>query len=487
MILRRIGYVICALMVIIGAVSLVFAARLKVLPSKFLVIAAVGIIAVAVLFAALQRWRIPGIITKALSLILIVIMIIGCAYMNYTRGKVKDMTGIATKVDNIQVYVLKEDPAQNVLDAKDYSFGILRELDRKNTDEVVSEISTETGQAVNTVEQEDVFALASALFAGDVKAIVINSAYEGFFEDSEEFADFSNRVRSIAFRDIQTKVEKKAENDQYLKDDNTFTIYVSGVDTRGGLSGNSNSDVNILVTVNKDTHQIFLLTTPRDFYLPLSISGGALDKLTHAGGHGVDVSKDTLADFYEVNVEDYLKINFIGFEKLVDTLGGITVCSDYSFSEVLEESAAIDIQEGWNELNGSQALTFARTRHTIEGGDRARGKNQMQVIEAVLDKLLSPSILSNYAQLLEDISDCMLTSMTYDEITDLIREQLDSNASWDIQKYSVDGYDSWGSCWSAGGQELYVMEPNMDTVNKAKEYLRKMYNDEKITVVQDTE
>ena len=81
----------------------------------------------------------------------------------------------------------------------------------------------------------------------------------------------------------------------------------------------------------------------------------------------------------------------------------------------------------------------------------------------------------------------MLTSMTYDEITDLIREQLDSNASWDIQKYSVDGYDSWGSCWSAGGQELYVMEPNMDTVNKAKEYLRKMYNDEKITVVQDTE
>ena len=484
-ILKLSGYVITAIMMIVGIVAIVFVAKLKLLPMKYLVIGGVALLAVGVLFIALQNWRISGLITKALALIAIVVMVIGCAYVRYTQSKVSDMTGIATKIDNIQVYVLKDDPAQTIMDAKDYEFGILRELDRKNTDTFMGDLTSEVGQELKVTEQEDVYLLASALYNGQVKAIIMNSAYEGFFKDTVGYEDFSDRVKSIATKDIKTDVEKAEENKDYLHGENTFTIYVSGVDTRGSLNSNSNSDVNILITINRTTHQILLLTTPRDFYVPLSISGGVPDKLTHAGGHGIDVSKDTLAMLYEVNVEHYVKINFIGFEKIINTLGGISVWSDYAFSEVLEESEAIDIHEGWNDLNGSQALTFARTRHGLEGGDRARGKNQLIVIEAVFDKLISPSILSNYTQLLDDISDCMVTSMSYDDIAELVREQLDSGAKWDIQKYSVNGFDASGPTWSAGSQELYVMEPDMETVNTAKELLRKMYNDEMISVPEE--
>ncbi len=484
--LKLVGYIFCGLMFLVGLITLYFVMRLKMVPGKYVLAAAIGLLAVTVLFIALQHWRMSGIVTKALSLILIVVMLLGCAYLRYTRSKVDDMTGVATQVDNIQVYVLKDDPAQNVVDAKDYNFGILTTLDRENTNQVVADIIGEVGSSITTTEKEDVFSLVDSLYNGEVKVIILNSAYEGYFASAEGYEDFPDRVRSIAIHDIKKEVEETTENEEYLKsNDNVFTIYISGVDSRSSVNANSNSDVNILMTVNKDTHQILLITTPRDFYVPLSISNGAKDKLTHAGGHGIDVSKDTLAMLYEVNVDDYLRINFAGFEKIVNSLGGITVWSDYAFYEETEESGSVTVQQGWNTFDGRQALVFARTRHAFADGDRQRGKNQLLVIEAIMDKALSPDVLKNYTTLLDAISDCMVTSMSYDEIADLVREQLNNGGGWDIQKYSVNGFDSSNTTWSTGGQYLYVMEPDYDTVNQAKEYLQKMYNGEVIDIPEE--
>jgi LCP family protein required for cell wall assembly len=162
-------------------------------------------------------------------------------------------------------------------------------------------------------------------------------------------------------------------------------VYISGMDTWGHISVASRSDVNILAAVNPQTKQILLVSTPRDYYVPLSISGGAKDKLTHAGIYGIDVSEDTMEMLYDVDIDYYFKLNFSGFEGLIDAMGGITVWSDYDFTVDPIKHYVV----GENQLTGLEALAFARERHAFAGGDRQRGTNQMNVIQSVIDKMCS--------------------------------------------------------------------------------------------------
>ena len=269
--------------------------------------------------------------------------------------------------------------------------------------------------------------------------------------------------------------------EEYLySGDRVFTVYISGIDTSGSPNVTSRSDVNILLTANLDTRQILMISTPRDYYVPLSISGGIRDKLTHAGIYGIDVSKDTLGMLYGVQVDDYVKINFTGFKEIIDELGGVNVYSEYAFTE-----GNYHFQQGYNELNGTEALVFARCRYAFATGDRQRGKNQMAVIEAVINKMVSSDILYSYTDVLDAISDSMVTSMTYDEISELVKFQLNDMQGWDIVSYSVNGYDSSNTTYSTGNQMLYVMVPNEETVNQAKEYLAQMYAGEKIVIEEE--
>jgi anionic cell wall polymer biosynthesis LytR-Cps2A-Psr (LCP) family protein len=115
------------------------------------------------------------------------------------------------------------------------------------------------------------------------------------------------------------------------KNENVFTVYISGIDTGGSVSKRSRSDVNIVATINMETGQILLVSTPRDYFVPLSISNGKLDKLTHAGIYGVDVSKATIGMLYDTEIDYYFKVNFDGFKEIIDALGGITVNSQFNF------------------------------------------------------------------------------------------------------------------------------------------------------------
>lgn len=148
--------------------------------------------------------------------------------------------------------------------------------------------------------------------------------------------------------------ETKDPYDQY-KDylyggDDVFTLYVSGIDTNGSPMVNRNSDVNILITFNTKTRQILMINTPRDFYVPLSISNGVKDKLTHAGCYGIQVSVDTLQMLYGIKIDDYLKINFTGFVNVIDQLGGVNVYSEYDlhqWTDIHIRKATICLMADW--------------------------------------------------------------------------------------------------------------------------------------------
>ncbi len=253
-----------------------------------------------------------------------------------------------------------------------------------------------------------------------------------------------------------------------------FIVYLSGVDTRGELTENARSDVNILAVINPETKRVALINTPRDYYVDLA-GTDSKDKLTHAGLYGVETSMETLANLYGIDVDHYIRINFAGFMSLVDALGGIDVYSDYTFTSVGSPGYydPTDFTEGWNHLDGAAALAFARERHAFATGDVQRGINQMKVIEAMLDKVKSPAILTSYSKLMGSLSDCFVTSLSSGQISALVRMQLSDFASWSVESYSVTGTDSSStSCYSARGQSLYVMKPDESSVAAAKELIR---------------
>ena len=249
-----------------------------------------------------------------------------------------------------------------------------------------------------------------------------------------------------------------------------FVVYLSGVDNRGELTENARSDVNILAVVNPVTKQAALINTPRDYYVDLA-GTESKDKLTHAGLYGVETSMATLGNLYGVDVDHYIRINFAGFISIIDAIGGVDVYSDQAFTSVGSPGYydPTTFAEGWNHLDGKSALAFARERHAFKTGDIQRGINQMKVIDAMANKLKSPTLLMSFSKLMDAAADCFVTSFSQEQISALVRMQLGDLASWDIQSCTVTGSGAKSSkCYSAKGQSLYVMKPDENSVNEAK-------------------
>ena len=252
-----------------------------------------------------------------------------------------------------------------------------------------------------------------------------------------------------------------------------FVLYLSGVDNRGELTEKARSDVNILAVVNPTTKRVALINTPRDYYVDLA-GTDSKDKLTHAGLYGVETSMATLGNLYGIQVDHYIRIDFSGFISIIDAVGGVDVYSDQAFTSVGSPGYydPTTFAEGWNHLDGKSALAFARERHAFASGDIQRGINQMKVIDAMANKLKSPTVLMSFSKLMDAVSDCFVTSLSQEQISALVRMQLGDLANWDIESCSVTGSSGKSSqCYSAKGQSLYVMKPDESSVSKAKELI----------------
>ena len=303
--------------------------------------------------------------------------------------------------------------------------------------------------------------------------MILNEGFIGMITETEGYEEFESQIREVAYYEWTTQIaqpEEPAEEITPINEDGIFTVYISGIDTFGAVSTRSRSDVNIMAVVNTNTRQVLLISTPRDYYVPLSISGGVRDKLTHAGIYGVDVSKDTLAMLYGIDIDYYFRVNFSGFEKLIDSLGGVTVQSDYTF-----DAGGYHYEKGANHLNAEEALAFARERYSFAEGDRQRGRNQMAVITGVINRMLSPAVLNDFSGLMEGLEEAFESDIPYDGLAGLVRMQLSDGGAWNIVTYSVDGTGKRASTYSMSSS-VYVMEPDQDTVDHAKELISQVEN-----------
>ena len=436
------------LILAVGLIAVIWNSGL--VPTKYLVAIIVVLLVLFGVTFGLQYVKnkayIAGIV---ISIILSILQVIGIVYMMKADKLMADVGGANYKTDNMVVVVKKDNSASNLMDASMYRFGTQTAVDQENTQTMIDNINTTLGREVKVEQYGTVQELANALLEGRVDAAVYNQALDGLITDSIE--DYSDQVRVLYQYGIETELEQETADVG-----EPFNVYISGIDVDGPIATNSRSDVNIIMTVNPNTKKILLTTTPRDYYVTIpDISGEQRDKLTHAGIYGVDASMRTLEQLYGINISYYARVNFTSLVKIVDTLGGVDVDSDFEFT-----AQGYQFKKGMNHLDGKQALAFSRERYSFEDGDNQRGKDQEKVLIAILNKAMSPAILTNASALIADVSDSVQTNMTQDEMAKFIKMQLDDGASWSIESQAATGTGDTQACYSSGDQPLYVMWPD---------------------------
>lgn len=464
-------FVSTGLLLIAEAALMILLSATQLIPSVYLVLGGIlSLVFCAVVFAlTIQPKRGKVIGGAVLAGILIVVSLVADYYVGRTLSAVRAVANAEVERATVTFYTLEDNSAQTLEDLAEGSFGILAQLDRTNTDATLQQVEQQHQLTLTTVEYANLTQLADALLNGEVDAIVLNEAYLPLYEDTPGYEDFASRLRQLSTQVVEHVVETQPETDN---SDPIVNILISGSDTRNStIDSRGRSDVNILVSMNTQTHEILLLSTPRDYFVPLDVGvDNAYDKLTHAGIYGMDVLMGTLENLYGVQIDYYFRINFTGFVDVIDALGGIQVYSDYTF-----DARGAHFEQGWNTVNGEEALKFARERYAFKEGDRQRGDNQMEVIKGVLNKAMNPSVLASYPAILDSIQDCIDTSVPYDVLAALVRQQLSDNAQWTVESFSVNGSDAHSTTYSMN-QELYVMIPDESTVEEAKTKLAAIGN-----------
>ena len=341
-------------------------------------------------------------------------------------------------------------------------------VDKNNIDTLMSALKKDKKVDVKVDDVASYQEAYDNLKSGKSKAMVLSGSYASLLESVD--SNYASNLKKI----YTYKIKKKNNNSAKQVDSKVFNIYISGIDTYGSISTVSRSDVNIIMTVNMNTHKILLTTTPRDAYVKIP-GGGAdqYDKLTHAGIYGVETSEKTLENLYGIKIDYYARINFTSFLKLIDQLGGVTVHNDQAFTSL---HGKFDFPVGDIQMNSEQALGFVRERYSLDGGDNDRGKNQEKVISAIVNKLASLKSVSNFTSIVNNLQDSVQTNMSLDTINALANTQLDSGSKFTVTSQAVTGTGSTGqlTSYAMPNSSLYMMKLDDSSVESASQAIKNL-------------
>ncbi len=489
-------WLIFAILLIILEIAAVAAAGMQIvwlnmIPTRYLLIAAGAVlllVIITIIFllikgnsVALRRVR--QIIGSILSVIIIASSISGAVFVGKINHTVSSITMETTTSNVVGVYVMKSNAAQSIVDIKDYKFAITPQFDYENTTLALGDINKVLSTSVATIAYDNVTDMVDALFKEEVDAIILNEAYSHILAEQEKYFMFADDTRIVyeykVLEERPQKEDTKKDNKEKSLAEEPFIAYVSGSDTLTSTLQTSRSDVNILAVVNPTTKQILLLNTPRDTYVGTTKSKNLeKDKLTHCGLYGIDCSISTLEKFYDIEVDCYAQINFTGFKTLIDDIGGVTVYCEKAFTS----ADGFKYKKGENTLNGEYALSFVRERDAFGDGDHQRGRDQMKVIIAILEKARnSTALLENYSDILDDLSGMFVTDMSSSDMSALVKMQLDDMAEWNIKTYGLIGEGKSKTTYSVPNQKAYVMIPDEDSIDFARELIQMVYDGEEIT------
>lgn len=406
-----------------------------------------------------------------LSVLLILFLGIGCFYLFTTYTVFHNMSDEDKQYESYYVVALKHGDYKKLSDIEGKTVFTYESNSSayKDAQEILKKEADVTYEEVSGYMKLQTTLIDGKNNEHDRIIFLSSSNYDMICEYAKEFEDHTRIIHQITV-DIQNK--DLAKRVGITKE--PFNVYISGIDTYGGIGKVSRSDVNMIMSVNPQTKEILLTSIPRDAYVTLH-SYGKLDKLTHSGIYGIDETVSTVEDWLDLDINYYIRVNFTSLQDIVDAIGGIDVTSPQAFKSSVSEYS---YTEGINHLGGEAALFFARERKSFSDGDQERIKNQQRVLSAILEKVTGSSvILTKYTQLLNAVGDEIQTNLTQKDISALVRMQLSDLGNWTIDTISITGKGTYDATYSMGSRKLYVLVPDDASVEEAQGRIEEILKD----------
>ncbi|MBE6114830.1 MAG: hypothetical protein E7191_07075 [Erysipelotrichaceae bacterium] len=444
---------------------------LQMIPQLWLILGAIILVALFLLNCILALLKIPSILQYIRCLVILAISVV-MFYGTYTVQSVDRELEQVMKLPSeyheyVSIITLRENAIYSSTDLKNKRVGYQSTIDTEHMDLALEYLEDQT--TIQKTKYRDYNTAVADLMAHKVDAIIVSESYRPLIQES--YSNFDQVTAKIDAYEIQREVTDIAKSIDVTK--NSFTVFISGIDTLGKATLNSQSDVNMLVTVNPLSQTISMMTIPRDSYLPNACLAYENDKLTNTGAFGIDCTVRTIENAFGVDINYYAKVSFSSIIDAVNALGGLEVNVPYSFCE--RKANRVDIiyvYEGKQVLNGEQALALARNRKNASGGDVGRGKNQQMLVNAAIRQFASSDILKVTEDLLEVVNSTVQTNMTKKEIYAFINSFASDLGNWTINNYSAGGEIGWGECASMPGVELSIVNLK-DEEMKAIKYMIK--------------
>lgn len=473
-VLRGIGIVLSILLVVASFYLLYQLIRINVLPTKLLFLITIMFVLLDTIFALLLCYYTRAIVSKIICVVITLVLIFGSCmggyYISKTGSLLTNITNVTKHAKNtVSVVVKQSSDIKNKSQLNGLSVGTLRTIGTQGSSKALKELSKD-GIVMNQSEYDSLSAMLESFYNGEVDSIIINESSRSQILDMESYADFDNNTRVVYQTSYKVENTDKANAVSDITS-KPFNVLISGSDTRGGFDENGRSDVIMVATINPKTSTILLTSVPRDFYVTTACDAadgcmqGALDKITHTGIHGTNTTKRTVEQLLGIEINYTFKVGFDTVTDLVDALGGVDVYVEPGYAV---STSTFSVHEGTNHLDGEHALAYARERYSYTEGDRQRTKNQQQVLMGIVNEATKPSVITKYASIMDAMANTFSTTMSNEEISDLIKYQINNNPKWKMEQYMVDGTGDTLMCAELG-DAASVMVPDQSTVKMAKD------------------
>lgn len=453
------------------------------------------------------RARASYLPVKLVNILLSIAMIAGSIYLPYYKKKVSEVFDTNTAVEeqavDMNLYVMSDDyralhrelypnyasvpvmptPAEGeeavseeimqayLMNFAESTYVSSAATDQKNVIGAVTKLKEVFGkEEIRMIDRDSIPEAVESLYANECDVLLMNSAYVKMVTETEGYENFENDTKIVCTVKVPVSMNIPTSTEAITKE--PFSIFFGGNDETGELKLVGRTDVDMVVTVNPNSHQISIVSFPRDSFVPNPGMYGYADKLTHLGMQGLDNTLKGLSDLLGTPIENYVLINFTTYEQIINALGGVDVENPYAFH--FWDNPDMYFEEGNIHLDGDQALHYVRERKTLPDGDFGRNMHQQLVMRAIIEKLTSASVIAHFDDVLTAMKGTFLTNLSENSIYALCQKQLAENIHWNIVNYRVEGDGGMAICASATSMELSVVYPYANQIEFCAEVIRKV-------------
>lgn len=452
------------LALIVNIIFFTFLFKYNILPGKFRILLLIIVAIIILLFIYfLFTQKKSQTFLKIISILLIISSILQGVFISYAKKSINTVEKINQKIElnsnEMSFVVLKDSNIKSLEEIGEKEIATAETSDEDSTMKTLHEYKIKYSKKLKTKDYGDYLNAAKSILDGDYQVMLLNEGYRPLLEESIE--EFSSKTRVLESVVVTNKSNQKDEN-KAVGEQESFNVYISGIDTYGNLSTVSRSDVNMIVSVNPKTKNILITTIPRDTYLAIGGDNNKKDKLTHAGLFGVDTSKKSLEKFLDISINYYGKVNFTTLTDLIDVIGGITVNNPVNFNT---SDGTYSFPKGQIEMDGAKALAYSRERYNLSEGDFDRGKNQTRVMEGIIKRMLRPEMLLKFNQTADIILKSVNTDVPYSKMIEMVNDQLDNGGDWKIQTQALKGRGAANlKSYLMPNSKLYMMKADENSI-----------------------